>query len=63
MEEVMSLCDRIMVMFEGKISGILERSECTEENLMNLAVGKSKRSTAPNNMDDRAAQVKEASIY
>jgi ribose transport system ATP-binding protein len=40
MEEVMSICDRIMVMHEGKMSGILRQSECTEEYLMNLAVGK-----------------------
>jgi ribose transport system ATP-binding protein len=41
MEEVMSVCDRVMVMHEGQISGILTQNECTEEKLMNLAVGKS----------------------
>jgi ribose transport system ATP-binding protein len=40
MEEVMNLCHRIMVMHEGKISSILEQAQCTEESLMNLAVGK-----------------------
>ncbi|MEN6306751.1 MAG: sugar ABC transporter ATP-binding protein [Anaerohalosphaeraceae bacterium] len=40
MEEVLGVCDRIMVMYEGRITGILERKDCTEERLMNLAVGK-----------------------
>ena len=31
MEEVMSVCDRVMVMHEGQISGILTQNECTEE--------------------------------
>ena len=40
MEEVLHVSDRIAVMHEGRISGVLERPDCTEENIMNLAVGK-----------------------
>lgn len=40
MEELLNLSDRIVVMHEGRITGCLNRSECTEENVMRLAVGK-----------------------
>ena len=40
MEEVLNVSDRVAVMHEGKITGVLERAHCTEENIMNLAVGK-----------------------
>lgn len=40
MEEVLNVSDRIAVMHEGKITGVLERAHCNEENVMNLAVGK-----------------------
>ncbi|MFO1487304.1 MAG: sugar ABC transporter ATP-binding protein [Verrucomicrobiota bacterium] len=40
MEEVLNVSDRIAVMHEGKITGVLEREHCSEENVMNLAVGK-----------------------
>ncbi len=40
MEEVLHISDRVAVMHEGVLTGILERSECTEENIMQLAVGK-----------------------
>jgi ribose transport system ATP-binding protein len=39
MEEVIGVCDRIAVMHEGGISGILERPQFTEENVLKLAVG------------------------
>jgi ribose transport system ATP-binding protein len=39
MEEVLGVSDRIAVMHEGAITGILERSEATEERIMQLAVG------------------------
>jgi len=39
MEEVLHISDRVAVMHEGRLTGILERSECTEENVMRLAVG------------------------
>jgi len=40
MEEVLNVSDRVAVMHEGRITGILDRTRCTEENIMNLAVGK-----------------------
>ncbi|MCC6821670.1 MAG: sugar ABC transporter ATP-binding protein, partial [Verrucomicrobia subdivision 3 bacterium] len=45
MEEVLNISDRVVVMHEGEISGVLARGDCTEENIMQLAVGK-KISTA-----------------
>ncbi|MBA3441658.1 MAG: sugar ABC transporter ATP-binding protein [Pyrinomonadaceae bacterium] len=39
MEEVLGVSDRVAVMHEGSLTGILERGECTEENIMRLAVG------------------------
>jgi ribose transport system ATP-binding protein len=39
MEELLHLSDRIAVMHEGEISGVLERENCTEEKIMHLAVG------------------------
>ncbi len=40
MEEVLHISDRVIVMHEGAATGIRQRSECTEENIMRLAVGK-----------------------
>jgi ribose transport system ATP-binding protein len=40
MEEVIGVSDRIAVMHEGRISGILERHQFSEENVLLLAVGK-----------------------
>jgi ribose transport system ATP-binding protein len=40
MEEVLHVSDRVAVMHEGEISGVLNRSDCTEENIMQLAVGR-----------------------
>jgi ribose transport system ATP-binding protein len=40
MEEVLHVSDRVAVMHEGEITGVLERADCTEENIMQLAVGK-----------------------
>ena len=40
MEEVIGVSDRIAVMHEGQISGILSRNEFNEENVLMLAVGK-----------------------
>jgi ribose transport system ATP-binding protein len=39
MEEVLNVSDRVAVMHEGKLVGILNREQCTEENVMRLAVG------------------------
>jgi ribose transport system ATP-binding protein len=40
MEEILHVSNRVAVMHEGRISGVLERPDCTEENIMQLAVGK-----------------------
>ena len=40
MEEVIGVSDRVAVMHEGSISGILDRSCANEENILRLAVGK-----------------------
>jgi ribose transport system ATP-binding protein len=40
MEEVLNVSDRIAVMHEGEISGVLDRADCNEQNVMQLAVGK-----------------------
>jgi ribose transport system ATP-binding protein len=40
MEEVIGVSDRIAVMHEGSISGILGREQFSEENVMRLAIGK-----------------------
>ena len=41
MEEVLGESDRVAVMHEGSITGILERNQCSEEAVMRLAVGQS----------------------
>jgi ribose transport system ATP-binding protein len=41
MEEILGLSDRVAVMHEGTITGILSRERCTEQAIMRLAVGKS----------------------
>ncbi len=40
MEEVIGVSDRIAVMHEGRISGILEKDQFSQENVLLLAVGK-----------------------
>jgi ribose transport system ATP-binding protein len=40
MEEVIGVSDRIAVMHEGQISGILDKEQFSQENVLLLAVGK-----------------------
>jgi ribose transport system ATP-binding protein len=40
MEEILHLSDRVAVMHEGRMTGILERADCTEQRIMTLAVGR-----------------------
>jgi ribose transport system ATP-binding protein len=40
MEEILHVSDRIAVMHEGRITGLLDRKDCAEENIMQLAVGR-----------------------
>jgi ribose transport system ATP-binding protein len=39
MEEILHVSHRVAVMHEGRITGIVERAECTEQRIMALAVG------------------------
>lgn len=43
MAEILGLCDRIMVMHEGRISGELSREEATQEKIMQYATGQAKK--------------------
>ena len=40
MEEVLGVSDRVAVMHEGAITGVLDRSQLSEEAVMSLCVGK-----------------------
>jgi ribose transport system ATP-binding protein len=40
MEEILGVSDRVAVMHEGALTGVLERADCTEANIMRLAVGR-----------------------
>jgi ribose transport system ATP-binding protein len=40
MVEVIGICDRVLVMREGRIQQILEKDQLTEENIMRPAIGK-----------------------
>lgn len=37
--EILGVCDRVMVMHEGRIVGILDRHDATQEKIMRLALG------------------------
>jgi ribose transport system ATP-binding protein len=39
MEEILQISDRVAVMHEGRVTGILDRADCTEQRIMRLAVG------------------------
>ncbi len=39
MEEVIGVSDRVAVMHEGRISGVLERADFSEYNVLRLAIG------------------------
>ena len=39
MPELLAISDRIMVMFEGRVSGLLNASEATQERVVELAIG------------------------
>jgi ribose transport system ATP-binding protein len=38
MEEILGNSDRVAVMHEGRITGVLARQECTPESIMRLAI-------------------------
>jgi ribose transport system ATP-binding protein len=39
MEEVLGVSDRVAVMHEGRLTGVLDRADFSEEAIMRLAVG------------------------
>jgi ribose transport system ATP-binding protein len=39
MEEILHVSDRVAVMHEGRVTGILAHGDCTEQRIMTLAVG------------------------
>ena len=39
MEEIMGLCDRMIVLYEGEMMGELQRSEFTQERILDMASG------------------------
>jgi ribose transport system ATP-binding protein len=47
MEEVLHVSDRVAVMHEGRITGVLNREDCNEQNVMQLAVGRSVPAAKP----------------
>lgn len=40
MEEVLHMSDRVAVMHEGRLTGLLDRADCAEDNIMQLAMGR-----------------------
>jgi ribose transport system ATP-binding protein len=55
MEEVIGVSDRIAVMHEGRVSGILERADFSETNVLQLAVGHAATENASTGMRIRHA--------
>lgn len=39
MEEVIGVSDRVAVMHQGRIAGVLERAQCSQDGILRLAVG------------------------
>jgi ribose transport system ATP-binding protein len=46
MEEILRVSDRVAVMHEGRLAGILAGAERSEDNIMTLAVGRALLSSA-----------------
>jgi ribose transport system ATP-binding protein len=44
---VLHVSDRVAVMHEGKITGVLDRPDCSEGNIMQLAVGRAVAAAKP----------------
>ena len=47
-DELVNICDRVAVMFDGKISAVLKDGELTKENIILASVGEKIASTDPN---------------
>ena len=46
MPEILGMCDRIMVMCEGRLTGELQRGEATQETILEFAMAKSLKASA-----------------
>ena len=46
--EVLGMCDRILVMHEGRLAGELSRKDATQEGIMRLATGETAKATLTN---------------
>ena len=57
MEEILNVSDRVAVMHEGQIAGVLDRTSCTEEHIMQLAVGRSVPAAKPACAEDGGGEV------
>ncbi|MEO7715721.1 MAG: sugar ABC transporter ATP-binding protein [Capsulimonas sp.] len=57
MEEVLSLSDRVAVMHEGRVTGILPFDKCSEESIMQFAVGGERPATGDRPQEQGAAAV------
>lgn len=44
MEELLNICDRVMVMCDNKVADILKGEEITKENILKISIGKTIRS-------------------
>jgi ribose transport system ATP-binding protein len=38
LDEIVAECDRVAVMHDGRVAGVLERPDCTPQSIMQLAV-------------------------
>jgi ribose transport system ATP-binding protein len=47
MEEVLHMSDRVAVMHEGRLTGLLDRADCAEDNIMQLAMGRPSHCAKP----------------
>ena len=45
--EILKLCDRVIVMHEGAITGVFEGDDITSENLLSAAIGERMNASAP----------------
>jgi ABC-type sugar transport system ATPase subunit len=43
MTELMGMCDRLLVMADGKISGELQKGEYTEEKILRMCIDRNQR--------------------
>ena len=50
MQEVMSVSDRVVVMDEGKVTGILDRNDLSQEAIMQMAI---QENAAKEDIDER----------